>query len=179
MEKKKQPSTFEANSLQHSNEHNGCFKLLWSRSVLCCDGWFAISGISFWVLQVLINGITEKAGIKENLSEVRHEHKMLTLVISRCFIWLIQNYWVLDWCCSDTAILLTWAEPFLVSFVSAAGNSFLNLSQLKQLTGKRLSGNKVIWEEHPAPKYSKEPVQTWGWYGGPNGEWKQKDHKRR
>lgn len=77
------------------------------------------------------------------------------------------------------AILLTWAKPFLVSFISAAANSFLNLSQLKQLTGKRLSGNKVIWEVYPAPKYSKETAQTWGWYGGPNGGWKQKVHKRR
>lgn len=131
-------SKVEANSFQHSNEHFGCSNLQRSGSVLLV--WWLVSNEWCYHLgsnSFLVNGVIEKAEVKENPSEVRHKQKMLTLVMSGCFMWLIQNSWL--WYCSNTAIMLTWEEPFLVSFISATAKLISKFSSAETVDRQEIS----------------------------------------
>lgn len=152
-------SKVEANSLQHSNEHFGCSNLLRSGSVLLV-WWqgmvYHLGSYSFLV----------RTEIKKNPSEVRHKQKVLTLVISGCFMWLVQNYW--PWYCSNTAILLTWEEPSLVSFISATAKLISKFSSAETVDRQEISWKLGHLGRTPSPKYW-DLVQTQGCSAALNG----------
>lgn len=104
--------------------------------------------------------------IKKTPSEVRHKQKVLTLVISGCFMWLVQNYW--PWYCSNTAILLTWEEPSLVSFISATAKLISKFSSAETVDRQEISWKLGHLGRTPSPKYW-DLVQTQGCSAALNG----------
>lgn len=148
-------SKFEASSLEHSNEHHDCSKH-------CSHQWHIILGLTvcgkwYW-----------KVGIKYNLLEVRCKQKMLTLVISGCFIWLIQNYWVPDMDIAQTQPFcwlgqsLSWCPSFLPQRIHFWTYLSWNSRQARDQLKIRSSENTLPLNT------PRETVQTWGCSGGPN-----------
>lgn len=78
----------------------------------------------------------------------------------RCFTCLIQSYWVLDPDLIQTQTLLTWAEPFLLSFISASSKLIPKCTSAETVDGQEIAGNKIIWGEHPAPTFSKKDFKS-------------------